>query len=124
KAPAAMTLPLCDQMGVFHFHSSTSSGAASRITLRSRSSIRPRQSPSLSMYSVIASDGFIGFPVFKPMHYSQSKEVCFVQKRQLLVGPNDFRRRLADQVFERPGQVRLVEIAGLVNCVKDGKPLP
>src|SRR5262245_13822488 len=124
KAPTATTLPLCDQMGVFHFHSSTRSGAGSRISLRSRASIAPRQSPSSLMYLVICSNGFIGFKLLKPMHCTQSKRVCFVQKRQLLVGSNNLGRCLADQVFERPRQVRLVKIAGFVNRIEDGMPFP
>src|SRR3954467_9452652 len=38
--------PSCDHTGTLHFHSSTASGSACLITLRSCESILPRQSPS------------------------------------------------------------------------------
>jgi hypothetical protein len=53
KAPAATMLPFLDHTGVFHFHSSTTSGAASRISLRSCASTWPRQSARPSMCFVI-----------------------------------------------------------------------
>src|SRR5262249_14813333 len=60
KAAMATTLPLYDQTGVFHFHSSTKSVAASRISFLRRGRVRPSQSPTLLMYLVMVSDVFIG----------------------------------------------------------------
>src|SRR5450432_823326 len=55
--------PLCDQTGMLHFHSSTTSGSASLIRARSRQSIAPLQSPSSSIFASISSDGDSAFLV-------------------------------------------------------------
>src|SRR5579864_7137753 len=50
--------PSCDHTGTpRHFHSSTTSGSASLIKVRSRLSIRPRQSPSSSILASINREG-------------------------------------------------------------------
>src|SRR5205823_420337 len=50
--------PSCDQTGTpLHFHSSTTSGSACLINVRSRESVLPRQSPSSLILSSISRDG-------------------------------------------------------------------
>src|SRR6059058_5054554 len=52
------TIPSCDQIGVpFHFHSSTTSGSASLMSLRILLNVSPRQSPSSAIRWSINSDG-------------------------------------------------------------------
>src|ERR1700704_4410159 len=50
---------------------------------------------------------------------SSSRELCLVQKRQLVLPLNDFCRGLSDEALERSGEVRLIEIASLVDGVDD-----
>src|SRR6185437_7689617 len=49
-----------------------------------------------------------------------------VQKRQLLRCPSirDLRGRLADEMAQRAGEMRLIEIARLKDRVEDGRSLP
>src|SRR5687768_7929775 len=55
-------IPPCDQTGVpRHFHSSTTSGSADRISARSRASISPLQSPSSSILASISAEGDSAF---------------------------------------------------------------
>src|SRR5437763_1194615 len=50
-------MPACDQIGVpIHFHSSTTSGSASLISLRILLRVSPRQSPSSAILSEMSSD--------------------------------------------------------------------
>ena len=50
-------MPSCDQIGVpFHFHSSTTSGSASLMSLRILARVSPRQSPSSAILSEMSSD--------------------------------------------------------------------
>src|SRR5881227_2569765 len=50
-------MPLCDQVGVpIHFHSSTTSGSASLMSLRILLSVFPRQSPSSAILFEMSSD--------------------------------------------------------------------
>src|SRR5437764_9929700 len=60
KAPTATTFPFSDHTGVFHFHSSTRSGAASWISLRRRASILPRQSARSLILLLMRADAFMG----------------------------------------------------------------
>src|SRR6202011_2146271 len=46
-----------------------------------------------------------------------------VQKRQLLLAPNDLCGRLANAVFKRSNKVSLIEIAGQMDGVEDGDAL-
>src|SRR5579862_3116495 len=47
---AVQMMPSCSQTGVpIHFHSSTTSGSASLMSLRIRASVLPRQSPRLAI---------------------------------------------------------------------------
>src|SRR5512147_2511449 len=71
NTPAATTFPLCDHTGVSHFHSSASSGEESRINLRNLTSILPRQSGRLSIYSVMRSDGDFSFAILSPLKLEQ-----------------------------------------------------
>src|SRR4029077_3906550 len=51
-------IPSCDHMGVpIHFHSSTTSGSASLMSLRILLKVSPRQSPSSAILLSISSDG-------------------------------------------------------------------
>src|ERR1035441_4218953 len=50
-------MPSCDQIGVpLHFHSSTTSGSASLMSLRILLSVFPRQSPSSAIFFEMSSD--------------------------------------------------------------------
>src|SRR5467141_550319 len=50
-------MPSCDQTGVpIHFHSSTTSGSASLISLRILLRVSPRQSPSSAILFEMSSD--------------------------------------------------------------------
>src|SRR3989475_2289891 len=50
-------MPSCDQIGVpIHFHSSTTSGAASLMSLRILLRVSPRQSPSSAILFEMSSD--------------------------------------------------------------------
>src|SRR5438874_9409199 len=50
-------IPSCDHTGVpLHFHSSTTSGSASLMSLRILLKVSPRQSPSSAILSSIRSD--------------------------------------------------------------------
>src|ERR1700740_3141267 len=51
-------MPSCDQIGVpIHFHSSTTAGSASLISLRILPRVSPRQSPSSAIFLSISSEG-------------------------------------------------------------------
>src|SRR5579863_7498407 len=55
-------MPSCDQIGVpIHFHSSTTSGSASLMSLRILLKVPPRQSPSSAILFEMSSDA--GWPV-------------------------------------------------------------
>src|ERR1700689_5339171 len=49
-------LPSCDQTGMLHFHSSTTSGSASLMSLRILLRVSPRQSPRSAVLFEISSD--------------------------------------------------------------------
>src|ERR1700690_1285721 len=50
-------MPSCDQIGVpIHFHSSTTSGSASLMSLRILPRVSPRQSPRSAILSEMSSD--------------------------------------------------------------------
>src|SRR5260370_38526363 len=50
-------MPSCDQIGVpIHFHSSTTSGSASLMSLRILPRVSPRQSPSSAILFEMSSD--------------------------------------------------------------------
>src|SRR5882672_10915024 len=49
-------MPSCDQTGVPHFHSSTTSGSASLMSLRILLRVLPRQSPSSAILFEMSSD--------------------------------------------------------------------
>jgi hypothetical protein len=55
---------------------------------------------------------------------SKSEVVWLVQKRQLPFAAHNLPRRAADEVLQRASQVRLVEIARVVDNLEDGDPLP
>src|ERR1700682_5832039 len=58
-------MPSCDQTGVpIHFHSSTTSGSASLMSLRILLRVAPRQSPSSAILFEISSDA--DWPWFAP----------------------------------------------------------
>src|SRR5512143_1830484 len=49
-------MPSCDHTGLPHFHSSTTSGSASLISLRILLRVSPRQSPSSAILFEMSSD--------------------------------------------------------------------
>src|SRR5882762_6747307 len=55
-------MPSCDQTGLSHFHSSTTSGAASLMSLRILLSVFPRQSPSSAIRFEMSSDADLPSP--------------------------------------------------------------
>src|SRR5438552_13994592 len=58
-------MPSCDQIGVpIHFHSSTTSGSASLMSLRILLMVSPRQSPSSAILFEMSSDA--GWPWLAP----------------------------------------------------------
>src|SRR5436190_22313343 len=58
-------MPSCDQTGVpIHFHSSTTSGSASLMSLRILPMVSPRQSPSSAILFEMSSDA--GWPWLEP----------------------------------------------------------
>src|ERR1035441_453740 len=58
-------MPSCDQIGVpLHFHSSTTSGSASLMSLRILLRVSPRQSPSSAILFEMSSDA--GWPWLAP----------------------------------------------------------
>src|SRR5262245_4676909 len=61
-------IPACDHTGTpLHFHSSTTSGSARLMRIRTRASVSPRQSPSsLILASISREAEFSPFPSFEP----------------------------------------------------------
>src|SRR4029077_625009 len=72
-------MPSCDQIGVpIHFHSSTTSGSASLMSLRILLRVSPRQSPSSAILFEMSSDA--GWPWLAPdffMFSSWKFQICF-----------------------------------------------
>src|SRR5499426_305692 len=62
-------IPACDHTGTpLHFHSSTTSGSACLIRVRTRASVSPRQSLSSLILASISRDGEPpGFPSVEPL---------------------------------------------------------
>src|SRR4249920_696423 len=61
-------IPACDHTGTpRHFHSSTTSGSACLMRLRTRASVSPRQSPSSLIRASICREGEFPFPSFAPL---------------------------------------------------------
>src|SRR4051812_21575257 len=57
-------IPACDHTGTpLHFHSSTASGSACLMSMRTLASVSPRQSPSSSMRASISREGELLFCV-------------------------------------------------------------
>src|SRR3989441_6998857 len=66
-------MPSCDQIGVpIHFHSSTTSGSASLMSLRILLRVSPRQSPSLAILFEMSSDA--DWPWLAPDFFMFSSE--------------------------------------------------
>src|SRR6185436_8535459 len=60
-------MPSCDQTGVpIHFHSSTTSGSASLMSLRILARVAPRQSPSSAILFEMSADAPLGFRILPP----------------------------------------------------------
>src|SRR5262245_16108783 len=57
-------MPSCDHTGIPHFHSSTTFGSASLMSLRILASVSPRQPASSAMRSSISTEG--GWPPVEP----------------------------------------------------------
>src|SRR5712671_1626752 len=75
-------MPSCDQIGVpIHFHSSTTSGSASLMSLRILLRVSPRQSPSSAILFDMSSDA--DRPWLAPdffMFSSWKFQICFICK--------------------------------------------
>src|SRR5713101_2760732 len=75
-------MPSCDQIGVpIHFHSSTTSGSASLMSLRILLRVSPRQSPSSAILFEMSSDA--DWPWLAPdffMFSSQKFQIYFICK--------------------------------------------
>src|SRR5258708_23134978 len=73
-------MPSCDQIGVpIHFHSSTTSGSASLMSLRILLRVFPRQSPSSAILFEMSSD--VGWPWLAPdffMFSSRKLQTYFI----------------------------------------------
>src|SRR2546428_3490837 len=73
-------MPSCDQIGVpIHFHSSTTSGSASLMSLRTLLRVSPRQSPSSAILFEMSSDAdwpwlAPDFFMFSPFHFGGGSE--------------------------------------------------
>src|SRR6267142_5420049 len=80
-------MPSCDQIGFIHFHSSTTSGSASLMSLRIRLRVFPRQSPSSAILFEMSSDA--EWPWLAPDFFMFSswkfQRVCAE-----IANPNDF----------------------------------
>src|SRR5712664_1958348 len=103
-------MPSCDQIGVpIHFHSSTTSGSASLMSLRILLRVFPRQSPSSAILLEMSSDAdwpwlapdFFMFSSYKFQRYFICKTVedsqvrtsehCYLRRARPL-GPQKVRR--------------------------------
>src|SRR5580700_8170165 len=75
-------MPSCDQIGVpIHFHSSTTSGSASLMSLRILLRVSPRQSPSSAILFEMSSDA--DWPWLAPdffMFSSEKFQIYFICK--------------------------------------------
>src|SRR5664279_1500847 len=62
-------IPACDHTGTpLHFHSSTTSGSACLMRIRTRASVSPRQSLSSLILASVSSEGeFPPSPSFEPL---------------------------------------------------------
>src|SRR5438477_86182 len=90
-------MPSCDQIGVpIHFHSSTTSGSASLMSLRILLRVSPRQSPSSAILFEMSSDAdwpwlapdFFMFSSWKFQKYLQdSRGSSFKTSEQCYGGP-------------------------------------
>src|ERR1044071_6922849 len=82
-------IPSCDHTGVpIHFHSSTTSGSASLMSLRILLKVSPRQSPSSAILLSISSDA--GRPLVEPDFFMFSSALCLGRMR---MGAADGRRQ-------------------------------
>src|SRR4051794_12527537 len=73
-------MPSCSHTGTpRHFHSSTTSGAACLISIRTRASVSPRQSPSSLILASISREGeSSAFPCVEPLFVFFMMVVAFV----------------------------------------------
>src|SRR4029077_5062299 len=73
-------MPSCDQIGVpIHFHSSTTSGSASLMSLRILLRVFPRQSPSSAILFEMSTDA--DWPWLVPGFFMFTSWCCFPSKR-------------------------------------------
>src|SRR5258707_4460800 len=82
-------MPSCDQIGVpIHFHSSTTSGAASLMSLRILPRVSPRQSPSSAILFKMSSDA--GWPWLAPDFF-----IIFLREKRWPSGRRGIATRVA-----------------------------
>src|SRR5206468_967831 len=86
-------MPWCDQTGVpIHFHSSTTSGSASLMSLRILLRVSPRQSPSSAILFEMSSDA--DWPWLAPDFFILAPYVKFHRAGVAFAWPESRRRRL------------------------------
>src|SRR2546423_7836884 len=119
-------MPSCDQIGVpIHFHSSTTSGSASLMSLRILLRVSPRQSPSSAIRFEMSSDADRSWRASDLFMSSSSKSQrneladAAVPQVQAAPGENSYdqRNRRARRVSDpQMSGYRAAEIAGHYDC--------
>src|SRR5579859_2463942 len=123
-------MPSCDQIGVpIHFHSSTTAGSASLMSLRTLLRVSPRQSPSSAILFEISSDAdglwlapdffmfssrFKGFTKLFPG--ARVDHLESIDRRQCLARHEDRARYIAQHVFGVRAQHHLNDTAVAVRA--------
>src|SRR5204863_2147269 len=90
-------MPSCDQIGVpIHFHSSTTSGSASLMSLRILLRVSPRQSPSSTILFEMSSDADWPWlaPDFSCSHPGSSGDISFARQWRIVVSHCESARNL------------------------------
>src|SRR6188472_508546 len=80
-------MPACSHTGTpLHFHSSTTSGSACLMRVRTRASVSPRQSVSSLILASISREGESSpFPFFEPLSFFLMGAIAFFMCLRLLV---------------------------------------
>src|SRR6266508_171551 len=104
-------IPSGDHTGVpLHFHSSTTSGSASLMRVRSRESVSPRQSPSSLILASINSDGDPGFSgalffTTSLSYHIDFKDAPALDSRSARIGEDDANRQ-NERLSSMPSSLR------------------
>src|SRR3569832_616855 len=110
-------MPWCDHTGLLHFHSSVTSGSASRISLRMRAKVSPRHPPSSRMRWSLSDDagGSVAAAVAGAFFVAGFRDLLALG-RPALVGCVFVSRPMTP----RPKPVTLSALAPPVNPANDG----